>query len=34
HERGAADFRAAHGSDRGHFAWLHKIDLVPAGRPG
>ncbi|MDT7587067.1 MAG: hypothetical protein QOE32_4617, partial [Pseudonocardiales bacterium] len=33
HERGAADFRAAHGSDRGHFAWLHKIDLVPADEP-
>ncbi|HWN35423.1 MAG TPA: FAD-dependent monooxygenase [Pseudonocardia sp.] len=33
HERGSADFRAAHGSDKGHFAWLHKIDLVPADEP-
>ena len=33
HERGFADFRAAHGSDKGHFAWLHKIDLVPADEP-
>jgi 2-polyprenyl-6-methoxyphenol hydroxylase-like FAD-dependent oxidoreductase len=33
HERGFADFRAAHGSDKGHFAWIHKIDLVPADEP-
>ena len=33
HERGSADFRAAHGSDKGHFAWIHKIDLVPADEP-
>jgi len=33
HERGTADFRAAHGSDKGHFAWIHKIDLVPPDEP-
>jgi len=33
HERGSADFRAAHGSDKGHFAWIHKVDLIPADEP-
>jgi 2-polyprenyl-6-methoxyphenol hydroxylase-like FAD-dependent oxidoreductase len=33
HEQGTADFRAAHGSDKGHFAWIHKIDLVSADEP-
>ncbi|WP_028924323.1 FAD-dependent monooxygenase [Pseudonocardia acaciae] len=34
HEAGLADLRRDHGSDKGHFAHIHKIDLVPADEPG
>jgi 2-polyprenyl-6-methoxyphenol hydroxylase-like FAD-dependent oxidoreductase len=33
HERGLADFRADHGSDRAHFAWIHKIEMVRPDEP-
>ncbi|HEY4004263.1 MAG TPA: FAD-dependent monooxygenase [Pseudonocardia sp.] len=33
HERGLADLRRDHGTERAHFAHLHKLDLVPPGEP-
>ena len=32
-ERGLADLRRDHGTERAHFAHLHKLDLVPPGEP-
>ncbi|WP_245607422.1 FAD-dependent monooxygenase [Pseudonocardia spinosispora] len=33
HEQGTADLRRDHGSERGHFAHIHKVDLTPTDEP-